>query len=209
VAWALDETAPERLRLAKGKRGRLALNLVRYAGFERVDRLLPVVVMEDESGPLDAECAGWLLERAPADRRDFKPPLDLDVALEDGMDELLFGDQADVACHEQQHFERNLEQIERYVEDQVLVLRRRLAAATEALRAAEDKRDSALGSGARDEAEERVRKVQAEIDGFEAQIERLQKRDDPEYEKWREHAHRRRYRAPEATRILDVEFVLK
>jgi chromosome segregation ATPase len=114
-----------------------------------------------------------------------------------------------VGRHEQQHFERSLEQIDRYVEDQVLVLRRRLAAATEILRAAEDKRDSALGSDARDQAEERIRKAQAEIDGYEGQIERLQNRDDPEYEKWRELAHQRRYRPPETSRILDVEFDLK
>jgi superfamily II DNA or RNA helicase len=209
VTWTLDGTAPERLRLARKKRGRLALTLVRYAGVERVDRLLPIVVMEDESDPLDAECAGWLLEHPPADRRAFKLPLDLDSAVDDAIDELLFADQADVGRHEQQHFERSLEQIDRYVEDQVLVLRRRLAAATEILRAAEDKRDSALGSDARDQAEERIRKAQAEIDGYEGHIERLQNRDDPEYEKWRELAHQRRYRPPETSRILDVEFDLK
>jgi hypothetical protein len=209
VSWTLDASAPERLRQAKGKRGRLALSLVRYEGFERVERLLSVVVMDGDPAPLDAECAAWLLDHPPADRRAFQPPLDLEGALEDAVDELLFADQADVASHEQQHFERSLEQIERYIEDQVLVLRRRLAAATEVLRAAEDKRDAALGSEARDQAEERIRKVQTEIDGFEAQIERLQNRDDPEYEKWREYAHRRRYRPPEATRILDVEFALK
>jgi hypothetical protein len=209
VTWTLDAGAPERLRRAKGKRGRLALTMVRYEGFERVERLLPVVVTEGDAEPLDADCAAWLLEHRPADRRAFAPPLELEEAVEDAVDELLFADQADVASHEQQHFERSLEQIERYVEDQVLVLRRRLSTATEALRAAEDKRDAALGSDARNHAEERVRKVQSEIDGIEAQIQRLENRDDPEYEKWREHAHKRRYRAPEATRILDVEFALK
>jgi adenine-specific DNA-methyltransferase len=209
VAWTLDASAPQRLRQAKGKRGRLALSLVRYEGFERVERLLPVVVMEDDAAPLDADCAAWLLDHRPADRRAFQPPLALEEALDDAVDELLFADQADVASQEQQHFERSLEQIERYVEDQVLVLRRRLGEAAETLRAAEDRRDAALGSEARGLAEERIRKVQSEIDGLEAQIERLQNRDDPEYEKWREHAHRRRYRPPEATRILDVEFALK
>jgi hypothetical protein len=118
-------------------------------------------------------------------------------------------DQADAAGVEQQRFERNLEQIERYMEDQLLVLRRRLSAATTTLRAAEDKRDRALGSEARKDAEERARKVQKEIDELEAQIERLQNRDDAEYEKWRKHAHERRYRPPSVTRILDVEFILE
>ncbi len=209
VSWTLDRNAPARLRAAKGKRGRLVLSLVRYQGVERVDRLLPIAVMEGEPAPLDGESACWLLEHSPADRGPFKPPIDLEDVLQDAVDELLFADQADVAGHEQQHFERSLEQIERYVEDQVLVLRRRLAAAGETLRTAEDKRDAALGSEARSQAEERIRKVQAEIDEFEAQLERLQNRDDAEYEKWREQAHRRRYRPPEAASILDVEFVLK
>jgi hypothetical protein len=165
--------------------------------------------MEGASAPLDADCAAWLLDHRPADRRAFQPPIELEDVLNDAFEELLFADQADVASHEQQHFERSLEQIERYMEDQVLVLRRRLAAAAETLRAAEDKRDAALGSEVRSQTEERIRKVQSEIDGFEAQIERLQNRDDPEYEKWRERAHLRRYRPPEAVRILDVEFALK
>jgi hypothetical protein len=209
VSWTLDGSAPSRLRLAKGKRGRLILSLIRYEGFERVDRLLPIAVLEGDPAPLDADCAGWLLDHPPADRRPLMPPLNLDDALDDAVEELLFADQAGVAEHEQQHFERSLEQIERYVEDQVLVLGRRLAAATETLRAAEDKRDAALGSDARGQAEERIRKVQSEIDGFETHIERLQKRDDAQYEKWRERAHQRRYRPPEAARILDVEFILK
>jgi hypothetical protein len=209
VSWTLDGSAPSDLRLAKGKRGRLVLSLVRYEGFERVDRLLPIVVLEGDAAPLDAECATWLLDHRPADRRAIEPPLALDDAVEDALEELLFADQAKVAGHEQQHFERNLEQIERYVEDQVLVLKRHLAIASDALRGAEDKRDAALGSDARSQAEERVRKVQSEIDGVAIQIERLQNRDDAEYEKWREHAYRRRYRPPAAARILDVEFILK
>jgi hypothetical protein len=209
VSWTLDGSAPSRLGLAKGKRGRLVLSLVRYEGFERVDRLLPIAVLEGDPAPLDAECAGWLLVHPPADRRPLQPPLNLEEALDDAIEELLFADQADVACHEQQHFERSLEQIERYVEDQVLVLGRRLAAATETLLSAEDRRDAALGSEARSQAEERIRKVQSEIDDLQSQIERLQNRDDPEYEKWRERAHQRRYKQPEAARILDVEFILK
>src|SRR5579871_1270351 len=209
VSWTLDASAPEQLRSAKGKRGRLVLTMARYEGFERVDRLLPIAVLEDDGMPLDAECAEWLLQHAPTDRRPFKPAIDLDTALEDASEELLFTDQNEVASHEQQHFERSLEQIERYVEDQVMVLRRRLSVASATLRGAEDKRDAALGADARGQAEERVRKVQSEIDELETQIERLERRDDREYEKWREHAHQRRYRPPEASRILDVEFILK
>jgi hypothetical protein len=133
----------------------------------------------------------------------------MESALDDALEELVFMDQADAAGVEQQRFERNLEQIERYIEDQLLVLRRRLSAATTTLRAAEDKRDTALGSEARSDAESRVRNAQKEIDDLDAQIERLQNRDDAEYERWRKHAHERRYRPPSITRILDVGFILE
>ena len=77
------------------------------------------------------------------------------------------------------------------------------------MRAAEDRRDAVLGSEARGETEERARKIQKEIDALEAQIERLQDRNDAEYEKWREHAHERRYQPPATTHVLDVEFILE
>jgi hypothetical protein len=187
----------------------MVLVRVRYEGFERVDQLLPVGVLEGESAPLAPGDAAWLLEHPPQDRPGLGGSPDLERALDDAIEELLFLDHADTTGVEQQRFERNLEQIERYIEDQLLVLRRRLNAASATLRAAEDKRDSALGSEARKDAEERVRSVQKEIDDLDAQIERLQNRDDAEYEKWRKHAHERRYRPPSVSRILDMEFIFE
>jgi superfamily II DNA or RNA helicase len=208
VGWILDETAPPQLKANKGRRGRLVLTRIRYEGFERVDRLVPAAVLEREAVPIDVECALWLLDHPPHDQLDLEPSPDLDNALDDAVEELAFVDQADVAGYEQERFERNLEQIERYVEDQVLVLKRRLSVALAALRTAEDKRDSSLGAEARVQAEGRIRKVQEEIDKLEGEMLRLQNRQDPDYERWREHAHQRRYRPPEPIRILDVDFVL-
>ena len=209
VSWALDATAPPPLKSRKGARGRLVLTRIRYEGFERVDRLIPIAVLEGDRAPLDPLCGEWLLEHAPRDRQPFDPALAMEDAVEDAIAELVFADQASVAGDEQPHFERSLEQIERYMDDQVLVLRRRLTAANESLNAAEEQRNAALGADARGQAEERLRRIAGEIEGLEAQIRRLEDRQDPEYERWREHAHRRRYRAPETTRILDVEFILK
>jgi hypothetical protein len=209
VTWILDESAPLELLDHKNRRGRLVLTRIRYDGFEPVERLIPIVVMDGGDAPLDPECGRWLLERAPSDRPPLHPPLDLEALMEDATEQMVFADQADVAVREQERFDRNLEQIERYVEDQLLVLRRRLRLATEALDTAEDKRDAALGSEARTEAESRVLKIQKEIDELESQMAALQNREDAEYERWREHAFERRYRPPAVTRILDVEFVLE
>lgn len=208
VTWILDESAPSQLKLSKSRRGRLVLTRIRYEGFERVDQLVPAAVVEGETVPMDIDSARWLLDHEPHDQPGLPPAVGLDDALDDAIEEMAFIDQAEVGGYEQERFERNLEQIERYVEDQVLVLRRRLSAASTALRAAEDKRDSALGAEARSQAEDRIRRVQEEMDVLEAETHRLQRREDSDYDRWRKHAHQRRYRPPEITRILDVDFVL-
>jgi hypothetical protein len=95
------------------------------------------------------------------------------------------------------------------VEDQLLVLRRRLAAEIKSLRTAEERREAALGSAQRDDAEQRIRAVQTRIDGLESEIQRLERRDDSGYGQWRDRVHERRFRPPEVSKILDVEFVLE
>jgi hypothetical protein len=207
VAWTLDASAPAELRSCKGRIGRLLLSRIRYEGFERIDRLIPTVLLEGADGPLDADCGRWLLAQHPKDAAVSSPWNQDDVG--DAIEETVFRDQSAVSAHEQELFERNIEQIERYVEDQLLVMRRRLSSETKTLRDAEDRRDAALGSDARTGAERRIAAAQKKIDESEAEIERLEHRDDADYGRWRDRAHERRYRSPEVTRILDVEFVLE
>ncbi len=209
VAWKLTPEAPAALTGRTGARGRLALDRVRYEGFERVDRLVAAAVLDGETDPLEAECAQWLLEQSPRDVSGGAPTLDLDEALADAMEQEIFVDQTGVARDEQQSFNRQMEQIERYVEDQVFVLRRRISAATTTLTAAEEKRDGALGSDIREQANARIRAAQEEIDKLEAEVGRLEKRDDPAFQKWRDRAHQKRFRPPAIVRVLDVEFILE
>src|SRR5262249_31467761 len=150
--------------------GCLVLLRIRYDGFERFDRLIPVGVLEDESAALDEASTSWLLDHRPKDRSEINPVINLEELLQDAIDELVFLEQEQVGLPEQQRFERNLEQVESYVEDQLLVLRRRLTAAKATLRSSENQRDKALGSDARSEAERKVRNTQSQIDDLEAQI---------------------------------------
>ena len=129
--------------------------------------------------------------------------------LEDAIEAGIFRDQTEVAAYEQQRFDRSIEQIDRYVEDQLMVLKKRRHEQLEAMSAAEARRDAALGSEARTQAEERMRAIQSEIDKTEAEIRRLEDREDQKYREWRDRAHERRYRPPEMARLLDVEFVLE
>jgi hypothetical protein len=201
VAWKLAGKA--------GKRGRLAVDRVRYEGFERVDRLITAAVLDGEDDPLDTGTARALLEQTPRDLPGIEPPFDLEDALADAMEQEIFIDQAEVATEEQQSFNQHMEQIERYVEDQILVLRRRLSLAAAELQSAREKRDAALGSDAREQAEQRIRRVEQQIEAMEAEVARLDNREDPAFEKWRERAHQRRFRPPDIVRILDVEFILE
>ncbi len=209
VLWNVGADAPPPLNEKRGARGRLAVDRVRYEGFEVVDRLLLAAVLEGDDDPLDSASARWLLDQTPSDLAEINPAINLDDALADAMEQEVFVDQAEVAAQEQQFFNQHMAQIERYVEDQILVLRRRVSVAMAELESAKDKRDSALGSDARDHAEARIRKAQGEIEELEAEIERLEKRDDAGFEKWRERAHKRRYQPPSVERVLDVEFILE
>jgi hypothetical protein len=209
VGWALDTSAPAELNDHKGKQGRLILVRIRYDGFERVDRLIPIAVAEGNDSPMAVDSARWLLDHPPYDRPGL-PTLPFEGGVvDDFLEELVFTDQIEVARDEQRPFERKLEQVERYVEDQLMVLRRRLSTAREALRTAEDRRDAALGADLRSQAESRVRAIQEEIDDIEGEVARLETRDDAEYQRWRQHVQERRDKPPEVTRILDVEFVLE
>jgi superfamily II DNA or RNA helicase len=209
VAWALDRGAPPELIDRKGQRGRLILVRIRYDGFERVDRLIPIAVGEGDDSPMAISSARWLLDHPPYDRPELPDIYFEGDVVEDLLEELVFTDQIEVAGDEQRPFERKLEQVEQYVEDQLMVLRRRLSAARESLRAAEDRRDAALGADLRSQAESRVRGIQEEVDGIEGEVARLETRDDAEYQRWRQHVQERRDKPPEVTRILDVEFVLE
>ena len=209
VTWKLDRSAPEELRVCKGKPGRLVLSRVRYDGFERTDRLIPTVLMEGSDSPLGLECGRWLLDKPPRRGTESTPPAPGESVMDDAIEEMVFRDQAEVSAREQELFDRSIEQIERSVEDQLVLTRRRLSIQQKSLDTAEDRRADAKGAADREDAERRIRAVQNQIDELEAEIQRLENRNDAEYARWRDRAHQRRYRLPEVIRILDVEFVLE
>ena len=101
-----------------------------------------------------------------------------------------------------------LDQLDQYVEDRLLVLRRGQREISDQLKQAEERRDAALGADARSRAEDRIRRLERELSEAEDRIERLASRDDSDYERWRADAHRRRYEPPQAARLFDLEFVI-
>lgn len=190
----------------KGHRGRLRLVRIRYRGFEPVERLLPVVVLDGFDEPLSVDVARQLLDGTLTDlAAPSTPPSSTDAALDDALDELLFHQTGDAGALEQPRFERTLEQIERFVTDRVLLLSQQRDLALVRLARAEASRDAAVGAEQRDRTEAALRRVQGEIDRLDGEITRLRAGNDENYERWRQNTHERRYAAPEIDRLLDAE----
>jgi hypothetical protein len=193
-----------------GRRGRLVLLQVAYDGFEAVENLCPVALLEGGAEPLTLEAAEHLLGHAPLlPSGPLEPPLRIDPAdLEDAIQERLFLDRAAVEPHERTRLEEALDRIERHMDDRVLVWEQRRAELNERLEDARRRRDSAAGAAARERAEAELRTLEEEREATAAEISRLRARNDEDYETWRENALQRRYNVPRTTRVLDVEFVL-
>jgi hypothetical protein len=190
----------------KGHRGRLRLVRIRYRGFEPVDRLLPVVVLDGFDEPLSVDVAQQLLDGTITDlAAPSTPPSSTDVALDDALDELLFRQTGEAGALEQPRFDRTLEQIERFVTDRVLLLSQQRDLALVRLAKAEATRDAAVGAEQRDRTEAALRRVQSELDRLDGEISRLRAGDDENYERWRKNTHERRYAAPEIERLIDAE----
>lgn len=198
------------LREHVGRRGRLVLLMVCYDGFEPVENLCPVVLLEDGAEPLSLEVAEHLLGHAPLHPLpSLEPALQIDAAdLEDAIEERLFLDRAAVEPHERARLEEALDRIERFMDDRVLVWEQRRADLAVRTDDARRRRDAAAGAAARERAEAELRALEEEHEAATAEISRLRARDDEDYETWRENALERRYNVPRTTRVLDVELVI-
>jgi hypothetical protein len=198
------------LLACRGRRGRLQVWKLLHTGFEPVERLVPVVLLEGDQQLLPESQANALLELAVSDLAQLDPPLSVDEEdLEDAVEEMQFLEQSRIAAEEHEHFARTMDQLERFVEDQILVLQRQVARLQQQIEQGQQQRDAAVGAAARSEAEKRLRRLDRQSHQFEQRIQKLQARDDPRYEKWRDWAHEKHFAKPEHRLILDAEFQLE
>ena len=149
------------------------------------------------------------MQQTPRDVESFDPPIQVsEDDLTSAVDEALFVDQLAVEQAEQSRFDRMLEQIDRYADDQTVVLSRQRADVQQRLKAAQAERDGAVGSDARRRAEDKLGNLKTRLEELDERIGKLQRREDENYQKWRTHTHRRYFRTLTSERILDVEFSL-
>src|SRR5216684_4087422 len=203
VDLLLPRDATPELAAMAGKVGVLAVAMVDYAGFEPVQRLIfGGVAAGTPIDPLVAARIGRLRATDSQAVGVSVDPLDLN----DAIDEATFIDQRETEKREQKHFERAIGQLERFVDDKVLVCRRERASIADKLRSATARRDAVVGSTARDRVEEEISRLATKDDLLERRMEALDSREDEVYRKWRNEYHKLRYRAPTATRLFQVAF---
>jgi adenine-specific DNA-methyltransferase len=206
IRMGRGDPSPEVAAL-RGRRGRLRLMKLRYPGFEPVDRLVPVVVLEDGGGSLAADTALRLLEGSLEAVPELESRVS-DAEMDEAVEEALFLDEHQVARAEHGLFERAIRQLERFIEDRAMVLKRSRSELVRRIQSGRRERDAAAGSDARSRIEGRLAHAERELEAVEAELDRLAARDDEGYRRWRRHAYERRYAPPERESILNAEFVI-
>jgi hypothetical protein len=195
-------SSPELIALA-GKPGAIRLALVDYAGFEPVQRLVAAAVVD--GAPIDPALAAQLVRMEAINGPTAKAAVDTQW-LDDALDEAVFVDQREVEKGEQKHFEQAIGQLERFVEDKILVCRRERASIAEKLRTARARRDDIVGSRARERVEEEILRLADRDESLERRISALESREDEVYKKWRDEYHQLRYRTPTVNRLFQSAF---
>jgi hypothetical protein len=193
------------LAALQGRAGRLQCLKVTVDGFERVEQLLEVAVLDDGGVLPDASVVlAGLVHDAPPRAKKVA-----DELMADAREEALFRWQAQVDEGELLRAERARWQAERFVEDRLLVLRKRRRHAQTQLEVALQRRDAAAGSVQRTEGELRARQVEATVDAVERDIAKLEARDDETFRRHQAWIHLRRDTPPTVEVLFDVEFIIE
>ncbi len=207
VSFLLTSDAPAGLMALAGRSGILRIVLVDYAGFEPVQRIIAAAVIGDST--IDPGLAASLV-RLEATEGEFAEDATVEPQLiKDAVEEAMFVDQRHVEKDEQQHFEQAIGQLERFVEDKILVCRRERAGIAEKLKSARARRDEIVGSSSRDRIEAEIYNLASKDELLETRIQALDSREDEVYKKWREKYYEIRYRSPEVTPLLQVTFKIE
>ncbi len=192
--------------LPPGTRGKVRLLKVSHLGYEAYDEIIPVGVREGDGEFIAADLARSLL-RLPIREADSELAVDVDTEdLDDATEEHLFLTSSEAADRQQKRFSRNVEQIDTFVQDRVLLLEQNRLDAVAALATAEQARDRAVGAEARTKAERTLKRRETALEDIEAELGRLQRRDDPEYEQFMAAANARRSRPPKVEVLCDINF---
>jgi hypothetical protein len=159
---------------------------------------LPAPSAGVESGRSTEAPTAAMTERSP-----------LNAALDDAVEQAVFFAQAGLDAAEHHRYESALLQGERFIEDRLLVLRKRRATLDERLELATLRRDGATGSEAREDAERSRTTLATQLEALDVELERLSSRDDPRFQTHQAHIQRRRYTPPRLETLFDLDLVIE
>jgi hypothetical protein len=203
VELLLPPDALSDLSALAGSVGIMRVVLVDYSGFEPVQRLVAGAAIN--GSPIDPSLAARIVRLQAAAGQGSQLTAD-SHSLDDAVDEAVFIDQRDVEKGEQKHFELAIGQLERFVQDKVLVCRRERASIGEKLSYARARRDEVVGSTARDRIEAEIDRLATRDESLDRRINALESREDEVYKKWRDKYHELRYRPPTVRPLFEVTF---
>lgn len=203
VLLRLAPVADSALTALSGRSGVMRVVLVRYGGFEPVERLVAAAIVGGDA--VAPEVAAKLIRLEAADCADIEAASDPDL-MADALDEALFTDQREIENAEQKRFEKAIGQLERFVEDKVLVSRRERSALGERLRAARERRDNVVGASDRERVESEIQALASREEILEARIAALESREDEVYRRWRDRYHELRYEPPAIKPLFEARF---
>lgn len=205
VFGPISGASRDELQQLVGRRGRLVVTKTSYRGIEPVDNLLTIAIMEGDEEPLSSPTVDRLVQlpASPSGK-----PLDKGGSqhLQDAIDDAIVADQAAVSSLEQARFQQMLRQLDHYLADQVLLMRRKRAVFDARIEELEKKREKSLSPQVSQETTRQVEKLNREAKEIDRQIERLEEGGDEEYRAWRDRLFARRFKKPEIMRVLDVQF---
>jgi adenine-specific DNA-methyltransferase len=202
-----DSDLPECLAANAGQRGRLVVTKVSYVGLEAFDHLLVTGLLENAHSSLNGLTIQSLLDlsiRDVAQQGGLPAVEERDLA--ECIEEAVLHDQTAATSKDEDRFNRRLEQLDRYLEDQVLILKRQRAVRERRLEQAETKKQNATAPSLVTETERAIRTLEREISRLSERIEGLQRGEDSDYQQWRARLYERRFQSPTVERILELTF---
>ncbi|MCU0699919.1 MAG: DEAD/DEAH box helicase [Myxococcaceae bacterium] len=135
-------------------------------------------------------------------------PVD-DASMLDAQELRLFEVQASVDAEEHRRFEAAALQAQRFLDDRLVVLRRRRDEVSQKLAAAEARWEGSTGADARTAAEADKRRHAAELERLEGRIAQVLAREDERYRRSMAHLEARRYTPPTVEVLFDVDVVFR
>lgn len=191
-----------------GRCGRLLLAKICYGGFEPTERLIPCLLLDGLEEPLPFPVVLEMLQGAMEDTSEaFCCSVEAEAA-EEALELLVSDDLAEVARGEEARFVKALSQIERYMEDQLLLLRRKCKSTTEQIGQAQEDFSQSIGAEQRTKIEKRQKRLETELEKLGQQVARLEARDDESYQQLREQAFTRRYAEPVVEVLFQAEVAI-